>query len=124
MKPKYEQSRKEEEEIVQKLALNEQKRKELCAKQGRRSQFSSKEARDNWIKEELTQLEKQIKEKREHAEKVKANIQAEEAKRIELDNIIEKQSSASVQLRQSIEDQKKQLHELKKKRDALHIKRK
>jgi hypothetical protein len=35
------------------LALKEQKRKELYAKQGRGSQFTSKEARDQWIMKEL-----------------------------------------------------------------------
>lgn len=35
------------------LALKEQKRKELYAKQGRGSQFTSKEDRDMWIQKEL-----------------------------------------------------------------------
>jgi hypothetical protein len=35
------------------LALKEQKRKELYAKQGRGSQFTSKEDRDKWIQKEL-----------------------------------------------------------------------
>lgn len=35
------------------LALKEQKRKELYAKQGRGSQFTSKEERDQWIQKEL-----------------------------------------------------------------------
>lgn len=35
------------------LALKEQKRKELYAKQGRGSQFTSKDERDKWIQKEL-----------------------------------------------------------------------
>ena len=35
------------------LSLKDQKRKELYAKQGRGSQFTSKEQRDQWIQKEL-----------------------------------------------------------------------
>lgn len=42
--------------IFYRLALKEQKRKELYAKQGRGSQFTSKEDRDKWIQKELRYL--------------------------------------------------------------------
>ena len=50
LKPQYEEMKKKEEECTRELALKEQKRKELYAKQGRGSQFTSKEQRDEWIK--------------------------------------------------------------------------
>lgn len=53
VKPQYEAMKKREEECTRELALKEQKRKELYAKQGRGSQFTSKEERDRWIQNEL-----------------------------------------------------------------------
>lgn len=53
VKPQYEAMKKKEEECTRELALKEQKRKELYAKQGRGSQFTSKEDRDRWIQNEL-----------------------------------------------------------------------
>jgi hypothetical protein len=45
--------------VPDRLALKEQKRKELYAKQGRGSQFTSKEARDQWIMKELKYVPQQ-----------------------------------------------------------------
>lgn len=53
LKPKYEQMKKKEEDCTRTLALNEQKRQELYAKQGRGTQFTSKQDRDKWIENEL-----------------------------------------------------------------------
>lgn len=53
VKPEYDAMKKKEEECTRDLALKEQKRKELYAKQGRGSQFTSKEDRDRWIQNEL-----------------------------------------------------------------------
>lgn len=53
VKPQYELMKKKEEECSRELALKEQKRKELYAKQGRGSQFTSKDDRDKWIQNEL-----------------------------------------------------------------------
>lgn len=53
VKPQYEAMKKKEEECTLELALKEQKRKELYAKQGRGSQFTSKDDRDRWIQNEL-----------------------------------------------------------------------
>jgi len=75
LKPKYESQKQKEEDCTReyekllyilnyfviyvhnffnfRLALKEQKRKELYAKQGRGSQFTSKEDRDKWIQKEL-----------------------------------------------------------------------
>jgi structural maintenance of chromosome 3 (chondroitin sulfate proteoglycan 6) len=40
-------------DFVVRLALKEQKRKELYAKQGRGNQFTTRDERDNWIRKEL-----------------------------------------------------------------------
>lgn len=53
LKPKYEEMKAREEECTRALALNQQKRQELYAKQGRGTQFTSKHDRDKWIEKEL-----------------------------------------------------------------------
>ena len=47
------------------LESAEQRKKELYAKQGRGNQFTSREDRDGWIKNELRSLNKAIKDKEE-----------------------------------------------------------
>ena len=63
--PKYEALRDKEENCTQQLASAEQRKKELYAKQGRGNQFTSREDRDSWIKNELRSLNKAIKDKEE-----------------------------------------------------------
>lgn len=53
VKPQYEAKKIKEEQCSRELALKEQKRKELYAKQGRGNQFTSKDDRDKWIQNEL-----------------------------------------------------------------------
>lgn len=56
------------------MALKEQKRKELYAKQGRGSQFTSRDQRDTWIQNELKSLSKAIKEKNEQIERLQEDL--------------------------------------------------
>lgn len=56
VKPQYEAMKQKEDECSRELSLKEQKRKELYAKQGRGSQFTSKDERDRWIQNELKYL--------------------------------------------------------------------
>lgn len=53
VKPQYEAMKQKEDDCSRELSLKEQKRKELYAKQGRGSQFTSKDERDRWIQNEL-----------------------------------------------------------------------
>ena len=59
---------------VHRLGLKEQKRKELYAKQGRGSQFTSRDQRDLWIQNELKSLSKAIKEKNEQIERLQEDL--------------------------------------------------
>lgn len=60
--------------LESRLALKEQKRKELYAKQGRGSQFTSRDQRDTWIQNELKSLSKAIKEKNEQIERLQEDL--------------------------------------------------
>ena len=86
---KYEEMKKKEDECTRELALKEQKRKELYAKQGRGSQFTSKDQRDEWIKKELKSLNKQIKDKGDQIERLSTDLSRESKRKIELEKKIE-----------------------------------
>ena len=50
--------------VFRRLAQATQERTDLYAKQGRGSQFTSKEERDKWIKKELKSLDQAINDKK------------------------------------------------------------
>lgn len=109
--------------LIFRLALKEQKRKELYAKQGRGSQFTSKEERDQWIQRELKQLRKQIKDKEEHRDKLAADLEKDARRSVELEKEIEARTRDMEQLRVEIDRHNKDFYEIKKKKDQLQVKR-
>lgn len=142
-----------EEECTRNLALKEQKRKELYAKQGRGSQFSSKvryssysiqcffyyifavaltidslfirqDARDEWIKNELKQLTKQIKDKQEHHAKIKEDLKRDHEKQIALEKKIAEHTAETERQRASIDEHNKQYYEMNKAKDQCQATRK
>jgi structural maintenance of chromosome 3 (chondroitin sulfate proteoglycan 6) len=113
--------RKKEEEYTRELALKEQKRKELYAKQGRGSQFTSKGQRDEWIQKELKSLNKQTKDKTEQIERLDADLKKDAKKKVELETKIEEMGGEQDTYRTSIDDQNKGYYELKKKKDKLQV---
>jgi len=72
---------------VFRLALREQRRKELYAKQGRGNQFRSKEERDRWIGKELKSLNKAVHDKEDQITRLKTDLaeDQEKAQKLELD---------------------------------------
>lgn len=123
IRPRYEALRRKEEDFARELALKEQKRKELYAKQGRGSQFSSREERDKWIQNELKSLNKQIKDKIVHQNKLLDDLQKGAAMEKELERKITEHSSEIEQLRLQIDEHNKQFYELKKKKDQYQAAR-
>ncbi|XP_025837371.1 structural maintenance of chromosomes protein 3 [Agrilus planipennis] len=117
IKPQYEKMKQKEEECTRELALKEQKRKELYAKQGRGSQFTSKEERDKWIQNELKSLNKQIKDKKEHKDRLNEDLKRDAAKQVELTKKIEEQTQELERQRICIDEHNKQCYELKKNKD-------
>merc|ERR1719412_377873 len=123
LKPKYEEMKKKEDECTRELALKEQKRKELYAKQGRGSQFTSKDQRDEWIKKELKSLNKQIKDKGDQIERLSTDLSRESKRKIELEKKIEDATGEQDNFRTHIDDHNKGFYELKKKKDLLQSER-
>lgn len=74
---------------VFRLGLKEQKRKELYAKQGRGSQFTSKEERDTWIQKELRSLQKALKDKNEQIARLTDDIKRDVDKKATLEKKVE-----------------------------------
>ena len=105
------------------MALKEQKRKELYAKQGRGSQFTSKDQRDEWIKKELKSLNKQIKDKGDQIERLTEDLKREAKRKVDLEKKIEDATGEQDNFRSHIDDHNKGFYELKKKKDALQTER-
>lgn len=124
VRPKYDAMKRKEEECSRELSLKEQKRKELYAKQGRHSQFSSREDRDKWIQNELKSLSKQIKDKIAHQNKLMDDLKRDAAKQTELEGKIEELTAEVEQMRGQIDEHNKQYYELKKKKDSHQAARK
>merc|ERR1719412_1831489 len=123
LKPKYEEMKKKEDECTRELALKEQKRKELYAKQGRGSQFTSKDQRDEWIKRELKSLNKQIKDKGEQIERLTEDLKRDKKRKVELEKKVEEATGDQDNFRSHIDDHNKGFYELKKKKDSLQTER-
>ena len=70
------------------LALAEQRRKELYAKQGRGNQFTSKEDRDKWITKELKSLNKAIRDKQEQIRRLEQDLKNDTSQESKLDGQI------------------------------------
>ncbi|CAH1398175.1 unnamed protein product [Nezara viridula] len=117
LKPRYEAQKKREEECTRELALKEQKRKELYAKQGRGNQFTSRGDRDQWIEKELKSLVKQIKDKTEHKERLAEDLKKDNEKQVLLEKKIAEQSAELEHQRSAIDEYNKQHYEQKKMKD-------
>lgn len=123
IKPAYDEMRRKEDECTRELSLKEQKRKELYAKQGRGSQFTSKSQRDEWIQKELKSLNKQIKDKTEQIDKLSDDLKKDSKKKFELEKKIDELTGEQDSHRTSIDDQNKGFYELKKRKDKLQTER-
>lgn len=121
--PKYSELLKAEQKATTDLAIAEQRRAELYNKQGWTEQFRSADERDQWIKKQISKLDRQINEKKDQIHKLRQELNQEEAR---LEQVEEKVADASKQLsekREAIEHTKRQQNEMKQKRDALHAER-
>lgn len=123
VRPQFEAMKQKEEEFSQRLAMKEQKRKELYAKQGRGSQFKSREDRDKWIQSELKSLSKQIKDKITHQNKMMEDSSRDTQRQSELEKKIEEHTAELESMRAQIDEFNKESYELKKKKDELQAAR-
>jgi len=119
IEPKYEEQRQREETAVKQLALAEQRRKELYAKQGRGNHFTSRDDRDKWISKELKSLNKAIRDKEDQIRRLREDLSSDQTKAANLDVQVE-DIAPKIDKHKEIIDQNNKLHyDMKKQKDAL-----
>ncbi|XP_014677451.1 PREDICTED: structural maintenance of chromosomes protein 3-like [Priapulus caudatus] len=105
------------------LALADQRRKELYAKQGRGNQFTSREERDAWIKNELRSLNRAIKDKDEQIRRLNEDLLNDQQNVDELERKMAEMNQELENHRENIDRHNKQFYTMKKNKDALQNER-
>lgn len=109
--------------IFCRLAIAEQKRRELCSKRGWTERFATADERDAWILKSIKKVDSQIAEKKDQIEKLQSDLEKEET---ELRSVGKALSGSSQQTdldRENIEHLKKKHNALKQARDQLQNER-
>ncbi|TSK67263.1 Structural maintenance of chromosomes protein 3 [Bagarius yarrelli] len=106
--PKFNTVKEKEERGIARLAQATQERTDLYAKQGRGSQFTSKEERDKWIKKELKSLDQAINDKKRQIAAINKDLEDTEANK-------EKNLEQYSKLDQDLNEVKTRVEELDKK---------
>ncbi|CAH1784036.1 unnamed protein product [Owenia fusiformis] len=121
--PQYDEVRAQEDQAAQQLAICEQRRKELYAKQGRGNQFTSRDQRDAWIKKELRSLTKAVKDKEDQISRLQEDLESG-GKRVEILAVEIEDVSEKIEKHKDIIDQNnKNFYEMKKQKDTLQNER-
>ena len=117
--PQYEDVRRKEENISSRLDWLDQRRRELYAKQGRGTQFESKEQRDKWLQREINQLERAVGDKHEQIRRLNSDLANDRSNCIELESQITRLSQDLEEVKVSMDNQDVKLYEMKKQREKL-----
>ncbi|KAJ7385638.1 Structural maintenance of chromosomes protein 3 [Desmophyllum pertusum] len=115
--PNYNQLKTEENECTSRMKVCERRRTELYAKQGRKNQFPTAEARDRWITEEKSSLAESIANKESQIMGIRAEVNKLRTTVQELTVEIQERTDNVDKRRQDIEKANKKHAELKKRRD-------
>lgn len=121
--PQYEAQRTREEKAAQQLAIAEQRRKELYAKQGRGNQFTSRDDRDKWITKELKSLNKAIRDKEEQIRRLQEDLKNDGTKFTNLEVQVTENTDKIEQHKEIIDQNNKTFYEMKKQKDSLQNER-
>ena len=117
--PQYEEVRRKEENISSRLDWLDQRRRELYAKQGRGTQFESKEQRDKWLQREINQLERAVHDKHDQIRRLNQDLANDRNKSIELEGQIGRLSQDLEEVKVSMDNQDVKLYEMRKTRESL-----
>ncbi|KAF2361805.1 SMCs flexible hinge [Trinorchestia longiramus] len=123
IRPKYEEMKRREDAAQRELSLKDQKRKELYAKQGRGSQFTSKEQRDQWIQKELRSIDRAMVEKTDQITKLEEEIERDRRRTLDLEDKLKELSVQTESYRGNIDEYNKVFYEMKKRKDQLQSER-
>ena len=123
IKPEYEQIRKEEDSVTTERDLSDQKRQELYAKQGRNNRFKSTEERDQWIKNELKQIDKIVNDKIIFKSKLEIEINDEQLKCEQYKKDLNELNERLLELQMEIDTETRQNFDIARRKDELQTKR-
>uniref|UniRef100_A0A672HGD2 SMC hinge domain-containing protein n=1 Tax=Salarias fasciatus TaxID=181472 RepID=A0A672HGD2_SALFA len=121
--PKFNMVKEKEERGISRLAQATQERTDLYAKQGRGSQFTSKEERDKWIKKELKSLDQAINDKKRQIAAIHKDLEDTETnkeKNLEQYNKLDQDLN---EVKTRVEELDKKYYEVKNKKDELQSER-
>ncbi|KAJ3614725.1 hypothetical protein NHX12_018296 [Muraenolepis orangiensis] len=121
--PKFNMVKEKEERGIARLAQATQERTDLYAKQGRGSQFTSKEERDKWIKKELKSLDQAITDKKRQIATIHKDLEDTETckeKNLEQYNKLDQDLN---EVKTRVEELDKKYYEVKNKKDELQSER-
>lgn len=80
--------------------------------------------RDNWIQQELKQLNKQIKDKEDHQRKISEDLKKDEEKRATLEKKIKDHEQEMEKQKTSVDNHNKEYYDLNKLKDQSQATRK
>ncbi|KAG9473326.1 hypothetical protein GDO78_018273 [Eleutherodactylus coqui] len=121
--PKFSSVKQKEESGIARLAQATQERTDLYAKQGRGSQFTSKEERDKWIKKELKSLDQAINDKKRQIAAIHKDLEDTEANKERNLEQYTKLDQDLNEVKARVEELDKKYYEVKNKKDELQSER-
>ncbi|XP_069467872.1 structural maintenance of chromosomes protein 3 [Ambystoma mexicanum] len=121
--PKFNSVKEKEESGIARLAQATQERTDLYAKQGRGSQFTSKEERDKWIKKELKSLDQAINDKKRQINTINKDLEETEANKEKNLEQYSKLDQDLNEVKTRVEELDKKYYEVKNKKDELQSER-
>lgn len=121
--PKFSTVKEKEENGIARLAQATQERTDLYAKQGRGSQFTSKEERDKWIKKELKSLDQAINDKKRQIAAITKDLEDTEANKEKNLEQYSKLDQDLAEMKSRVEELDKKYYEVKNRKDELQNER-
>ncbi|XP_051883481.1 LOW QUALITY PROTEIN: structural maintenance of chromosomes protein 3 [Pristis pectinata] len=121
--PKFSAVKEKEENGIARLAQATQERTDLYAKQGRGSQFTSKEERDKWIKKELKSLDQAINDKKRQIAAITKDLEDTEANKEKNLEQYSKLDQDLAEMKSRVEELDKKYYEVKNRKDELQSER-
>ncbi|KAM3835201.1 structural maintenance of chromosomes protein 3 isoform 2-T2 [Vipera latastei] len=121
--PKFNSVKEKEERGIARLAQATQERTDLYAKQGRGSQFTSKEERDKWIKKELRSLDQAINDKKRQIAAIHKDLEDTEANKEKNLEQYSKLDQDLNEVKARVEELDRKYYEVKNKKDELQSER-
>ncbi|NXD66046.1 SMC3 protein, partial [Eolophus roseicapillus] len=121
--PKFNSVKEREERGIARLAQATQERTDLYAKQGRGSQFTSKEERDKWIKKELKSLDQAINDKKRQIAAIHKDLEDTEANKEKNLEQYSKLDQDLNEVKARVEELDRKYYEVKNKKDELQSER-